>query len=225
MVRTLVVSDEMAPELTSGRLRDLDADLVLSAGDLPWDYVEWVGDAAGAPVVFVPGNHDPATRPRGDEDLRWEGDPSGPRGAIAADRAVVEVAGLRVAGLGGCVRYRPGPHQYSQRQFDRDARRLVRSARRGRPVDVLLTHAPPLGLGDGDDPAHVGIRALHDVVERLQPTWLLHGHVHPYGQVMPDRAVGPTTVRNVVPWRLIEVVPRTPRSATKATAARDRDAS
>ena len=40
-------------------LRDLGAELVLSAGDLPWDYVEWVGDAVGVPVVFVPGNHDP----------------------------------------------------------------------------------------------------------------------------------------------------------------------
>ncbi|MBV9831497.1 MAG: metallophosphoesterase [Marmoricola sp.] len=218
MVRVLVVSDEIAPELTADRVRDLCPELVLSAGDLPWDHVEWVGDAAGAPVVYVPGNHDPETRSRADLGLRWgDDDPVGPRGAIPADRAVVEVRGLRIAGLGGCVRYRNGPHQYSQREYARASRRLVRAARRGGPVDVLLTHAPPLGLGDGDDPAHVGIEALSRVIEQLRPTWHLHGHVHPYGQVQPDRVLGRTTIRNVVPWALIDVEPRG-QAATDTTS-------
>ncbi len=84
-------------------------------------------------------------------------------------------------------------------------------------MDVLLTHAPPLGLGDGDDPAHIGIGALSRVIDQLEPTWHLHGHVHPYGQVMPDRVVGRTTIRNVVPWRVLDVVPRA-GGATDATA-------
>ena len=218
MVRVLVVSDEIAPELTADRVRDLRPELVLSAGDLPWDHVEWVGDTAGAPVVYVPGNHDPETKPHRDLGLRWGDDePPGPRGAIAADRTLVEVRGLRIAGLGGCVRYRSGPHQYSQREYARASRRLVRAARRGGPVDVLLTHAPPFGLGDGADPAHVGIEALPRVIELLRPTWHLHGHVHPYGQVQPDRVLGPTTIRNVVPWVVLEVEPRA-RAATHTTS-------
>jgi Icc-related predicted phosphoesterase len=217
MVRTLVISDEVAPELSTAVLRDLGAELVLSAGDLPWDYVEWVGDTVAAPVVFVPGNHDPETRPRHDQRLRWEDSAPGPRGVIDADRHVVDVEGLRIAGLGGCVRYRSGPHQYSQREFARQASRLVRAARRGGPVDVLLTHAPPLHLGDEDDQAHIGIKALHSVLEQLEPTWHLHGHVHPFGRTMPDRHVGRTTVRNVVPWRMLEITPRSP-GATNATA-------
>jgi uncharacterized protein len=216
MVRTLVISDEVAPELSVNVLRDLDAGLVLSAGDLPWDYVEWVGDTVGAPLVFVPGNHDPETRPRRDQRFRWDDGPPGPAGVIHADGEVVEVAGLRIAGLGGCVRYRSGPHQYTQRQYDRMAARLVRAARRRGPVDVLLTHAPPFGLGDQDDQAHLGIKALHGVLEKLEPTWHLHGHIHPFGLNMPDREVGRTTVRNVVPWRMLEITPRSP-GATNAT--------
>jgi Icc-related predicted phosphoesterase len=216
MVRTLVISDEVAPELSTAVLRDLGAELVLSAGDLPWDYVEWVGDTVGAPVVFVPGNHDPETRPHRDPGLRWEEGPPGPRGVIDADRQVVNVGGLRIAGLGGCVRYRSAPHQYSQREFARQAARLVRSARRQGPLDVLLTHAPPYHLGDEDDQAHIGIKALHTVLERLEPTWLLHGHVHPFGRTMPDRHVGRTTVRNVIPWRMLEINPRG-SGATHAT--------
>lgn len=100
-----------------------------------------------------------------------------------ADGGIVDVAGLRVAGLGGCRRYTTGPNQYTDRQQAWRSRSLNRKAawRRlqdGRHVDVLLTHAPPRGLGDGDDAAHQGFAALHRLVARVRPT-PLHGHVHP----------------------------------------------
>ncbi len=222
MVRVLVVSDEEAPNLGVQTLRDLAPDLVLAAGDLPWGYLEYVGSCVDAPLVFVPGNHDPEIRRSGRQDH----DPFGyddemshgprPHGATNADQQVVEAAGLRVAGLGGCVRYNSGPHQYTQRQYAVRARRLLRRARRGGPVDVLLTHAPPLGLGDADDLPHVGIEAMHPVIERLQPTWHLHGHIHPYGKTMPDRQVGPTTIRNVIPWKMLEVTPKSARTGVPA---------
>ena len=216
MVRALVIADEEA-NLPVQTLRDLAPDLVLSAGDLPWDYIEYVASCVDVPVVFVPGNHDPAVEHSRRNwlglSLRDEAFEDGPHplGATNADRRVVEAAGLRIAGLGGCVRYKAGPNQYSQREYQRLARRLLRRARRGGPVDVLLTHTPPLGLGDGDDQPHEGIDALHPVLERLQPSWHLHGHVHPYGQRMPDRAVGPTTIRNVIPWCMVEIEPKSPR--------------
>ena len=222
MVKVLVISDEVAPALHVGMLRDLSPDLVLSAGDLPWDYLEYVATAVNAPLVFVPGNHDPAFERA---KLSRNGtytvaglpvDSPRPRGAVNADERVVEAAGLRIAGLGGCVRYRPGAHQYTQRQYAGRTRRLLRRARRGDPVDVLLTHAPPLGLGDGEDKPHEGIEALHSALARLEPTYHLHGHVHPYGQPMPDRQVGPTTIRNVIPWKVIEIAPRSGRSVTPA---------
>ena len=77
----------------------------------------------------------------------------------------------------------------------------------GGRIDVLLTHSPPRGLGDGDDLPHQGFTVLHEVIERLRPTWLLHGHIHPYGQPQPDRVLGDTTIRNVVPYRLMEIEP------------------
>ena len=213
MVKVLVIADEVATNLHVHTLRNLAPDLVLSAGDLPWDYLEFVASTTNVPMVFVPGNHDPAlARARMGRNGAYTAagmpcDAPRPRGAVNADQRVVDVAGLRIAGLGGCVRYRPGPHQYTQRQYARRARRLLRRARTGPPVDVLLTHAPPLGLGDGEDRPHVGIAALHPVLERLQPTWHLHGHIHPYGQLMPDREVGRTTLRNVIPWQVLDITP------------------
>jgi Icc-related predicted phosphoesterase len=186
------------------RVHGLRVDLVLAAGDLPWHYLESLTALIDAPAAFVPGNHDPRTGPR-----------NAPRGLADLDGQVRSIGGLRVAGLGGCVRYNDGPHQYTQEAYDRRARQLVKGALGNGPVDVLLTHAPPLGLGDEPDPAHVGISALHGVIESLQPTWHLHGHNHPYGMHKPDRLLGRTTIRNVIPWQVIEIEPR---AATLATA-------
>lgn len=213
MVRVLAVSDEVVASIHDARVRELRPDLVLAAGDLPWDYLEFLASCLEVPVVFVPGNHDPAVEgPSG----------SGPRGVVNADGRTLEVVGLRVAGLGGCVRYNNGSHQYTQQQYDRRARKLLKGVRQTGAVttDVLLTHAPPLGLGDEPDPCHVGISALHGVIETLRPAWHLHGHIHPYGMRKPDRQVGPTTIRNVIPWQLIEMEPQMAQPSVVAVGGR-----
>jgi len=199
MVRVLAVADEVVPSLYDEGVRGLEPELVVAAGDLPWDYLEFLSSCLDVPVLFVPGNHDPEV-----------GSALLSRGAINVDQDVVEVAGLHIAGLGGCVRYNDGPNQYTQRQYGRRAKKLLRQVRRapGEGVDVLLTHAPPFGLGDEDDRCHIGIEALHGVLETVQPTWHLHGHIHPYGMHKPDRQLGPTTIRNVIPWQLIDIEPQ-----------------
>jgi len=213
MVRVLVVADEISPVIHDAGVRRLQPDLVLGAGDLPWDYLEFLSSMLDVPVVFVPGNHDPevesplsgfrglmASSGMPEEDPR-------PWGCINADETVVDAAGLRIAGLGGSVRYNDGSNQYNQEEFAKPARRLVKlvGKRGGGGVHVLLTHSPPRGLGDGDDPPHHGFEALHEVIARLRPRWHLHGHIHPYGQPQPDRVLGGTTIRNVVPYQLMEI--------------------
>ena len=166
------------------------ARLIVACGDLPFDYLGHLMNALDVPLVFVPGNHDPdisgyrisraglPVRAGLPARLPW------PEGAVSAERRVVDVAGLRIAGLGGCRRYSEGPNQYTDRQQARRARALSRraqwrQARDGRGIDVLLTHAPPEGAGDAEDPPHRGFRALTRLAARLQPPLLLHGHVHP----------------------------------------------
>jgi Icc-related predicted phosphoesterase len=134
----------------------------------------------------------------------------GPAGFENADLRVVDVAGLRIAGLGGCLRYRPGPNQWSEAEQARRARRLVRIARRarrkdGRAVDVLLTHAPPRHCGDREDGPHRGFECLHALVEALRPRLLVHGHIHPHGEPVPDRMLGSTRVVNVVGRKVVDV--------------------
>ena len=215
--RVLVVADEVSPRLHRPEVRDLKPDLLVSCGDLPYDYLEYLVSVLNVPLVNVPGNHDPsiASQRRDAIDpltFSWNAhfaeDPR-PHGGQNIDDKIVEVAGLRVAGLGGCIRYNDGPHQYTQRQMNRralkiEARNRMRLEKK-RTVDLLVTHAPPAGCGDGPDMAHQGIDALHRLTKVLQPTYLVHGHIHPHGFPKPDRHLGDTTVINVVPFKLLEV--------------------
>jgi hypothetical protein len=214
VIRALAVSDEEVPYLRAGRARELGVDLVIGAGDLSFEYLTALADLVDRPGVFVPGNHDPDLSGFTERGGMWlrDGLPEdwpGPAGFVDADGRVVDVAGVRIAGLGGCLRYRPGPNQWSEREQARRARRLVRAARRlhrrdGRGVDILLTHAPPRHCGDGEDRPHHGFDCLHQVVAALQPRLLVHGHIHPFTQAVPDRRLGDTTVINVVGHRVLE---------------------
>lgn len=81
--------------------------------------------------------------------------------------------------------------------------------RRPGDIDLLITHAPPRGVGDGHDPAHRGFTALHSLARALRPTMLLHGHVHPYGApARPIRLKSGPLVRNVTGWHVMCIRPR-----------------
>ena len=216
----LAVSDEPDEVLAADPGPARSVDLIVACGDLPFDYLDSLMNALDVPLVFVPGNHDPdlsgyrASRAgltlRAGIPVRapW------PDGAVNADGRVVDVAGLRIAGLGGCLRYSAGPNQYTDRQQARRALALrarvrCRCPRRGGGVDLLITHAPPRGAGDGDDPPHWGFTALHGLAGALRPTLLLHGHVHPYGGSAGSvRLKSGTQVVNVTGSRRMWIRPR-----------------
>jgi calcineurin-like phosphoesterase family protein len=220
VVLVLAVSDEVDDVLCADVRSVRDARLIVACGDLPFDYLGYLMNALDVPLVFVPGNHDPDISgyrlSRAGLPVRagLPARPPWPDGAVSAEGRIVDVAGLRIAGLGGSRRYSAGPNQYTERQQAARARALARRARwrrarDGRGVDVLLTHAPPEGAGDAEDPAHKGFRALNWLAARLQPPLLLHGHVHPYGAATRDHQVGETVVRNVVGRHLIDIEPGT----------------
>ncbi|MGW4401744.1 metallophosphoesterase family protein [Amycolatopsis nivea] len=214
MPKALVVADEADERLWTTAVRSLRVDLVVAAGDLPFAYLEFLAGMLDVPCVFVPGNHDPDlsgfTRYGGLSmkdgfPVEWPG----PAGGINADGRIVDVAGLRIAGLGGSIRYRDGPNQWTQRQQARRARRLERRFRwrkwrDGNGIDILLTHSPPRRLGDREDPPHQGFTCLHRTIDTLRPQWLLHGHIHPHGEPVPDRVAGGTRIRNVVGYQVME---------------------
>lgn len=213
MARVLAIADEVDEGLYGEKLERLQPDIVLSCGDLPFDYLEYIVTRLNVPLLYVPGNHDPDLRRADDTFMPLHADPPrrGPEGCINVDGRVADAAGLRVAGLGGSMRYKPGPNQYTPAQMQWRAvpiEMLVR-LRRGdgkRRVDILLTHAPPEGFsGREQDLAHRGFLTFNRLIKNLAPRLHVHGHVHPYGITQPDRKVGGTLIVNAVPSRLIEI--------------------
>jgi Icc-related predicted phosphoesterase len=212
MTRILAIADEVDEALYGDKLARLRPDLVVSCGDLPFDYLEYIVSRLDVPLVYVPGNHDPQLRSPDPTwaPLRAEVPIPGPQGCVNADGRVVVAAGLRIAGLGGSMRYKLGPHQYTDaemrwRSLSLEVRIRLQPARVARRIDVLLTHAPPLGWGARDDLAHRGFAAFVRLVRVLGPRALIHGHIHPYGQSKAERALGTTQIINAVPSRLVEI--------------------
>jgi Icc-related predicted phosphoesterase len=209
VARILAIADEVDETLYGDKLRRLRPDIIVSCGDLPYGYLDNLVSRANVPLVYVPGNHDPDLT-----SANWLAgpydEPLGPPGGENADGRVVLLAGLRIAGLGGSLRYNLGPNQYTQGEMRLRALsletklRLKRTLRGGR-LDLLLAHAPPLGTGDGDDPAHQGFAAFHRLIARMAPRFLIHGHIHPDGLYHADRRLGSTDIVNAIPSRLIEL--------------------
>ena len=175
-MKILALSDEECSALwdyyVPGRLSDYD--LILACGDLKPDYLSFVVTMAKCPVLYVPGNH----------DGRYQQNP--PLGCDLIDDHFVTYNGVRILGLGGCRRYHPGPHQYTESQMRRRVRKLRWQLWRHKGVDIVVSHAAPAGLGDGQDPPHWGFAALRDLVDKYHPQYLVHGHVHmTYGHNIP----------------------------------------
>ena len=167
-MKILAVSDEECPALwdyyVPGRLKDYD--LILSCGDLRAEYLSFLVTMGRAPLLYVHGNHDTNYKRRP------------PSGCDCIDDKLVVYNGVRILGLGGCRRYHPGDFQYTERDMEKRIARLRYTLWKSGGVDIVVTHAPPLGLGDSEDPAHWGFQALRDLLDKYHPQYLLHGHVH-----------------------------------------------
>lgn len=196
-MRILAVSDEESLALwdyyVPGKLDGYD--LILSCGDLRGEYLSFLVTMGHAPVLYVPGNH----------DARYQTNP--PEGCDCIDDRLVVVNNLRILGLGGCRRYHPGPYQYTERQMRRRIWKLKWKIWMAGGVDLVVTHAPPRGWGDDEDPAHRGFESFVSLMDRYQPKYLLHGHVHMrYGQQIPRLLTyGNTQVINACERYVLEV--------------------
>ncbi len=167
-MKILAIADEECKALwdyyVPGRLQEYD--LILSCGDLKPDYLSFLVTMARCPLLYVHGNH----------DGRYAQTP--PEGCDCIDDHYVVYNGLRILGLGGSRKYCPGPYQYTEKEMRQRIRRLKWLLWWHDGVDIVVTHAPPEGLGDADDPAHWGFAALRELLEEYRPRYLIHGHVH-----------------------------------------------
>lgn len=196
-MKILALADEECPALyehyVPGRLADYD--LIISCGDLNPKYLSFIVTMARVPVLYVHGNH----------DVRYSHTP--PEGCDCIDDQLIVYKGVRILGLGGSKKYREAPHQYTEKEMKKRIRKLRWKLWRHRGVDIVVTHAAPKGVGDGDDIAHRGFEELLHLIDKYHPKYLLHGHVHlSYGQDQTRvREYNGTTVINTCERYVLEV--------------------
>ena len=200
-VRLLAVSDEAerAFDFQSNRNALKPIDAILGAGDLKPEYLDFLANAFNVPLLYVLGNHD-----RGggwQEERHHVPEPM--------DGDWHEVGGLRICGLSW-------PTDKGERAIhDQNAAwRQIGAGflrTRGHRPEIVVSHVPPLGVGDApDDHYHRGFAAYKWFMDRSKPVLWVHGHTPLAATDKWWLRSGATTVVNVTGAVLIEVSPKGP---------------
>lgn len=167
-MKILAVSDFIEPlssDLLKGNILS-DVQLIISCGDLPPDYLSALSKAFAAPLYYIRGNH----------DIRYEASP--PKNCFDIHARVISFAELTILGLEGSHWYNGRTLQYSETQMRQIVRLLRPRLRRQRSLDIVVTHAPPRRIHDGKDLCHRGFQVFRRLIDRYQPKYFLHGHIH-----------------------------------------------
>ena len=216
-MRALVICDKVEPILYSSGIQQHvgKIDLVISCGDLPHYYLEFIMTMLGRPTYYVAGNHAPQVEYQAGKGDAWQGI-SEPMGAVNLHMRTVCEGPLLLAGLEGSIRYNTAPHfQYTQNEmwriiFRMAPRLLVNRIRYGRYLDVLVAHSPPWGIHDQEDRPHQGFKSFLAFMRWFKPRYLLHGHIHLYRRnVTVQTHYHETEVINTYPYRILELEPST----------------
>lgn len=195
-MRILAVSDRVHPalydHLDKSRFPNIDA--IISCGDLPASYMDFLVSSFNVPAYYVRGNHDLWEPPPGWENL---------------DGRVVKIGSLKVAGFEGCRLYTAKVAvQYTETGMWRKVGLAMPAIWLRGGVDLVVTHAPPFQLHDGTDLAHTGFKSFRWLLEKgARPRWFLHGHMHLNYAPFSERVtrVGDTELINADGYYVLEV--------------------
>jgi len=204
----LTVSDRECLRVYSPKIKERfhNVDLAIGCGDLSYFYLEYIISSLDVPLYFVRGNHAKAV------EYSCCGSRQAPWGAVNLHKKVVreKKTGLILAGIQGSLRYNNGDYQYTPSQMWAMVLQLVPSLiwnkiRYGRYLDILVTHAPPWGIHDQEDPAHRGVKAFNWLIKTFQPAYHLHGHIHVYSPTtVTETKLGKTLVMNSYGYRKLD---------------------
>ncbi len=208
-MKILTISDTVERRLYSLECKEMfgDIDLILSCGDLPFYYLEFLVSMLNVPLYFVFGNHHthPMLTARGEER-------ENPGGCVNIDNKIVELNGLLIGGFEGCMLYNYGPKQYTEYQMRGKILRMKPQLWKNklfkkRYLDILITHAPPAGIHDQPDRCHQGFKSFRTFIEIYKPRYFIHGHTHQYGprDDVWKTQYQETTVINTSGYRILEI--------------------
>lgn len=196
-MKILFLADEESKKLWDFfRKQDFEGvDLIISCGDLRPEYLSFLATMVAVPVLYIRGNHDD----------KYDRCP--PEGCICIEDQIYNFEGVRILGLGGSYRYKPGKNQYTENEMKKRVSKLFWKLKRHKGFDILVTHSPAFGVHDGEDQCHRGFDVFNRLIETYHPRFFVHGHVHMnYGRQFPrEDQIGQTRVINAYEKYMIEI--------------------
>lgn len=187
-VESAYIWDHFEPE----RFRDIE--LVISCGDLKAEYLSFIVTMIKAPVFYVNGNH----------NTDYKRKP--PEGCDSIDGTIAVYKGVRILGLGGSMKYNgEPPFQFTENEMERRIFKIMPALLKNNGFDILVTHAPAFGLGDGEDLCHRGFESYKRLLKRYAPKYFIHGHVHlNYGLKERMMTYGSTSIINAYGYYILD---------------------
>ncbi len=180
------------------RRRYSDVEVVVSCGDMPSEYLEFIVSILNVPLLYVRGNH----------DTNYE---KKPPGGIDLHKQVFTYKGLYFAGLEGSIRYNDKPVKYTQFEMmqmvlSMGLRLSYRRRRYGHGVDVFVSHSPPRGIHDREDLPHNGFTSFLRFLNWYRPRYMVHGHVHTWDRRKTTRTqYRDTCILNINPYTVLDI--------------------
>lgn len=199
-MKILVLADQKSKYLYDfyepDKLKDID--LIISCGDLSPVYLSFFVTLCNVPLLYVRGNHDD----------RYEKTP--PEGCICIEDDIFVYEGIRILGLGGSMEYIPrASNQYSEKSMRKRVRKLRYKLWKHGGFDILVAHAPAYQINDLEDLPHRGFKVFRTLMEKYEPKFFFHGHVHAnYSRRFKRKDMfGKTTIVNGYEYCIVEYPP------------------
>ena len=76
------------------------------------------------------------------------------------------------------VKPRVAPKQLTEEEMRKKLSRLYQRSKSNASVDIIVSHYPALGIGDGQDTTHRGYQSIREFVIKMQPAYFIYGHNH-----------------------------------------------
>lgn len=196
-MKILVLADQKSKYLYDfyepDKLKDID--LIISCGDLSPVYLSFFVTLCNVPLLYVRGNHDD----------RYEVTP--PEGCICIEDDIFVYEGIRILGLGGSMEYIPkASNQYSEQKMRKRVRKLRYKLWKHKGFDILVAHAPAYQVNDLEDLPHRGFEIFRTLMEKYEPKYFFHGHVHSNYSRRFKRTdtYGKTTIVNAFEYYIVD---------------------
>ncbi len=233
-MKILCVSDYVDPLIYNQDVKQTfsDVDLILCAGDLPMDYVDFIVTVFNKPTYFIFGNHNlnefhyfhNKSSNLNEKNFNSREICSPGHGAIYLgfktlinhdlsyiDPKTGKKTPLLIAGCSGSIEYNHGLNQYTDFAMKLKLLKMIpklikNKIKYGRYLDIFMTHASPRHIHDHEDPCHKGFECYNWFIKKFKPTFMVHGHIHLYD--VREERIGKyfdTTIVNAYAHTVIEL--------------------